>query len=103
MVSVQQFIHVLLIEDDEVDVMCIQREFKKFNLPIYLHVAKNGLEALDMLYGKNNYPKLLPKPKLIILDIMMPKMDGIKFLQTLRTDPQFNSIKVIVFTISNNK
>lgn len=103
MASISHYIHVLLVEDDEVDVMSIQREFKKFNFPIQLHFARNGVEALDMLYGRNNYPKLLPMPQFIILDIMMPKMDGIKFLHTLRSDPQFNLIKVIIFTTSSNE
>src|SRR3990167_10751782 len=103
MASANNYIHVLLVEDDDVDVMSIQREFKKFNLPVYLNIAKNGCEALEMLYGINNHKKLLPLPQLIILDIMMPKMDGIQFLENLRSDHQFDSIKIIIFTTSSNE
>jgi len=64
-----------------------------------LHIAKNGLEALDMLTNG----KLNPLPKIILLDINMPKMGGIEFLQELRKNPELKSLSVFVMTTSNEE
>jgi len=95
-------IHILLVEDDEVDIQGVQREFKKVNAHVNLWVAKNGVEALDKLYGRNNVEKLLPTPQVILLDINMPKMGGIEFLKELRRDPLFSAINVFLLTGSYN-
>ena len=72
-------IHILLVDDDEVDVQDVQRTFKKNKIANPLYVATNGWEALSMLRGDNGYSKLSPLPKIILLDINMPKMNGIEF------------------------
>lgn len=92
------YIDALLVDDDDVDTMCVQREFKKQNLPIILHTATNGIEALNQLYSATSQGM----PKLIIMDIMMPKMNGIEFLKKLRTNTCFANIHIIVLTTSNN-
>ena len=95
-------INILLVEDDEVDVMNVQRAFKKMNIANPLYVAGNGLEALDLLRGKNDKPSEIPsKRRIILLDINMPKMNGIEFLQELRSDPDLQSTPVIVLTTSD--
>ena len=94
-------IHLLLIEDDEVDIQNIKRAFKKNNVFNPLHIARNGLEALDMLQGKNGKNILEPVPKIILLDINMPKMNGIEFLKALRADPKLSSILVFILTSSD--
>lgn len=91
---------ILLVEDDEVDVMNVQRAFKKNRITNPLHVAGNGLEALDMLRGEH---AVKPRPRLILLDINMPKMNGIEFLEELRADPELRSMSVIVLTTSNEE
>ncbi|HEY9670871.1 MAG TPA: response regulator [Waterburya sp.] len=92
---------VLLVDDDEVDVMTVKRAFKKNNITHPLYVASNGLEALQLLSG-NTLPKLLPQGRrLILLDLNMPKMNGIEFLRELRADPALRAIPVIVLTTSN--
>jgi len=94
-------INILLVEDDEVDVMNVQRAFKKNNINNPLYVANNGLEALVMLRGDGNSPSILPEQRLILLDLNMPKMNGIEFLRELRADPELKPIPVIVLTTSN--
>lgn len=96
-------VHVLLVEDDEVDIQNVQRAFQKHNVNNPLLVARNGAEALDMLYGSNGQTKLDPLPKIILLDLNMPKVNGIEFLRKLRQDPSFNSVLVFVLTTSNEE
>jgi CheY-like chemotaxis protein len=93
---------VLLVEDDEVDIESVQREFKKVKIAVDLHIARNGVEALDKLYGRNGEQKLFPPPRAILLDINMPKMNGIEFLKTLRQDPEFKHTSVYILTMSYN-
>ncbi|RAM53147.1 MAG: response regulator [Hapalosiphonaceae cyanobacterium JJU2] len=95
-------INILLVEDDEVDVMNVKRAFKKVNITNPLHVATNGIEALAMLRSQNGEPPEVPyERRLILLDLNMPKMGGIEFLQKLRSDPQLRLTPVVVMTTSN--
>lgn len=95
-------LNILLVEDDSVDVMNVQRAFKKNNITNPLHIAFNGVEALNMLRGTNGKAKLTPTPRIILLDINMPKMNGLEFLRNLRNDPELRSITVFVMTTSND-
>lgn len=95
-------ISILLVEDDEVDAMNLKRAFKKVKITNPLHVAENGLEALALLRGEG-CPPIIPRPKLILLDLNMPCMNGLEFLQELRTDPDLRSISVIVLTTSDEE
>ena len=93
--------NILLVEDDEVDVMNVKRAFKKNNITNPLYMAANGLEALVMLRGNGNPPVIPLDRRLVLLDINMPKMNGIEFLRELRADPQLKPIPVIILTTSN--
>lgn len=95
--------NILLVEDDHVDVMNVQRAFKKNNIKNPLHIANNGIDALDMLRGTEGREKIIPTPRIILLDINMPKMNGIEFLRELRNDPRLKSISVIIMTTSNDE
>lgn len=97
-----KFQNILLVEDDSVDVMNVQRAFKKNNISTPLHIAFNGVEAFNMLRGTNGKPKLNPTPRIILLDINMPKMNGLEFLRELRNDLEFRSILVFIMTTSND-
>ncbi len=97
-----RLLNILLVEDDSVDVMNVQRAFKKNNITNPLHIAFNGVEALNMLKGTHGRPKLNPRPRIILLDINMPKMNGLEFLKELRNDPELKSITVFVMTTSND-
>lgn len=94
--------NVLLIEDDEVDVESVQRAFDKSFTRVRLHIAGDGLEALEKLYGLGKEAALSPLPKLIILDLNMPRMNGVEFLKILRSDSQFDEVKVLVITTSGH-
>ncbi|KAM3115996.1 response regulator [Phormidesmis sp. 146-33] len=97
--SEEKMLNILLVDDDEVDVMNVQRAFKKHNITNPLFVANNGFEALDMLRG--DPPTVPPHRRLILLDLNMPKMGGIEFLRELRADDRLKSTPVIVLTTSN--
>jgi CheY-like chemotaxis protein len=92
---------ILLIEDDRVDIMTVQRALQKNNISNPLYIARTGLEALDMLRGENGAKKIDPLPTLTLLDLNLPKMSGIEFLQELRCDPELKSLRIIVLTSSN--
>jgi CheY-like chemotaxis protein len=94
----ERVLNILLVEDDEVDVMNVRRAFERNNVSNPLYVAGNGLEALEMLRG-NEIPR---ERRLILLDLNMPKMNGIEFLQALRADPELQSLPVVVLTTSND-
>lgn len=89
---------ILLVEDDEVDVMMMQRAFKKLGIENPLHVAKSGDHGLAMLRGEG-HPKI--DPALILFDMKMPKMDGITFLREIRADPELQSLVAVALTSSN--
>lgn len=93
---------ILVVDDDQVDVMNVQRAFKKNNITNPLNVATNGIEALDMLRGTEGREKITPVPRIILLDINMPKMNGIEFLRELRSDPKLHAISVFIMTTSND-
>ena len=95
----EKMLNVLLVEDDEVDVMNVRRAFKKNNICNPLWVAGNGLEGLEMLRGSE-----IPRERrLILLDLNMPKMNGIEFLRELRADPELRLIPVVVLTTSDDE
>ena len=95
-------VNILLVEDDYLDIMNVERELKKINIEYPLHVARNGREALSMLRGEG-VPKISPAPSVILLDINMPKMNGIEFLTELRREPEFSHIPVFIMTTSNEE
>jgi CheY-like chemotaxis protein len=97
-------LNILLVEDDEVDIMTVQRAFKKGNITNPLYLAGNGIEALALLRGNPGEPALIPLDRrLILLDLNMPKMNGLEFLRELRADPTIRHIPVVVLTTSNEE
>ncbi len=91
---------ILLVEDDRVDVMTVQRALRRHAIANPLHVARTATDALAMLRGEGR-PRLEPPPGLILLDLNLPRMSGIEFLKTLREDPDLRDLMVIVLTSSN--
>jgi CheY-like chemotaxis protein len=95
----ERALHILLVEDDDVDVMNVRRAFQRNNITNPIHVASNGLEALQLLRGG----QVPADRRLILLDLNMPKMNGIEFLRELRADPQLAHVPVVVLTTSNDE
>ncbi len=95
-----QQLNILLVEDDEVDVMNVQRALKKNNATTTLYRAANGIEALAILRTNNQIGPENNSRLLILLDLNMPKMGGIEFLKELRADPTLCKLPVVVLTTS---
>ena len=93
----------MLVEDDEVDIKNVKRAFKKNNIQNPLYIANNGLEALEMLRGSNGRDKVIPTPKIVLLDLNMPKMGGIEFLREVRKDNSLKNMSVFVMTTSDEE
>ncbi len=91
-------LNILLVEDDEIDVKNVKRAFVKNHITNPLYVAGNGLEALEMLRSGD-----VPRGRrIVLLDLNMPRMNGIEFLHELRKDPELAPTPVIVLTTSND-
>lgn len=87
---------ILLVEDDELDIISVQRSLKKLDIEYELHTAYNGKEALAMLTDE----KSPIEPDVILLDLNMPKMNGIEFLTTIRNNPSLKHLDVFIMTTS---
>jgi CheY-like chemotaxis protein len=97
--SKDKLLNFLLVEDDEVDIMNVQRAFKKNNMANPLFIAGNGVEALEKLSSGD-----IPVERLIILlDLNMPKMNGLDFLREIRKDGRLGSTPVVVLTTSDHE
>jgi CheY-like chemotaxis protein len=91
-------VNILLVEDDEVDVMNVRRAFARNKITNPLFVAGDGVEALEKLRGGE-----IPRTRrIVLLDLNMPRMNGIEFLKELRQDPELASTPVVVLTTSND-
>lgn len=100
---VQEPVSILLVEDDEVDVMNIKRAFKRKNISMPLRVARNGLDALEVLRANSqNSENALSERRLVLLDLNMPRMSGLEFLEAIRQDPGLQDTPVVVLTTSND-
>ena len=92
-------IEILLVEDNEPDVILTQEAFENARLPISLHVARDGVEALEFLRRENGYAQA-PRPDVILLDINMPRKNGLEVLADLKADSALQTIPVVVLTTS---
>ena len=87
---------ILLVEDDKIDAMTVKRAMSDLKIINDMVHTWNGLEAMDYLSKEEN-----PKPCIILLDLNMPKMNGIEFLQKVKNHPEWKKIPVIILTTSN--
>lgn len=95
----ERILNILLVEDDDVDVMNVRRAFQKNHITNPLFVAGDGIEALALLRG-NEVPR---DRRMVLLDLNMPRMNGIEFLRALRADPMLAGTPVVVLTTSNEE
>lgn len=96
---------ILLVEDNPDDIALTKRAFKKSNLKNTLVVASDGVEALDYIFARGAYAErdINNQPVLILLDLKLPKLDGLEVLEILRSDPRTEFIPVVVLTSSNEQ
>jgi CheY-like chemotaxis protein len=93
---------ILLIEDDDVAAEAVMRSLTKANVHFPVVWAEDGLAALEILRGQSPNRKV-PRPRVLLLDLNMPRMNGFEFLQTLRADPALNDEIVFVLTTSDEQ
>jgi CheY-like chemotaxis protein len=97
-----KIVNILIAEDDQLDVINIQRSLDKMNILYHLHAAKNGEEALDILrdleaQGPNRLPDF------VLIDINMPRMNGVELLTAIRQNESWKHLKCFVITTSSEK
>ena len=91
---------LLLVDDDDVDIMSLRRVFDELGVHNPVVVAHDGIDALEHLRGENGRTRIEP-PFVILLDLNMPRMDGIEFLAELRADDALRQSIVFVLTTSS--
>ncbi|RCJ34751.1 two-component system response regulator [Nostoc minutum NIES-26] len=92
-----------MADDDEEDSMLVREALAESQLSIELYIVKNGEELMDYLYNRGQYTEKsnAPRPGLILLDLNMPKKDGLEVLRDIKTDPYLRQIPVVVLTTSS--
>ena len=93
---------VLMAEDDEHDILATRRAWKKHHISNPLYIVNDGEECLDFLHRRGKYgePGTAPRPGILLLDIRMPKMDGLAVLKQIRQDGQLRRLPVVILTTS---
>ncbi len=95
---------ILLVDDDEDDLLLAQRALDKSDLPHKAYSVHNGVELLEYLNRSGGYTeKTAPLPDLILLDLNMPKKNGIEALTEIRADAALRHIPIVLFTTSNSE
>ena len=96
-------VEILLVEDNITDAELTIRELKKHNMANNLIHLKDGEEALDFIFATGKYAntrEIQYTPKVVLLDIQMPKVNGIEVLEKIKTDPKPRSVPVVILTSS---
>jgi CheY-like chemotaxis protein len=95
-------ITILLVEDEPAHAEIVRRNFETIRIANTLKHVSDGEAALDYLYRNNDFsdPASSPRPGLILLDLRLPKVDGLQVLKTIKTDPALNNIPVVVLSTS---
>ena len=103
--SEYQEFDILMAEDNAKDAEMTERALRKHNLANRLHWVRDGVEALDYIYCRGAYAGRDARraPRLLLLDLKMPRMDGIEVLRTLKADERMRAIPVVVMTSSNEE
>jgi two-component system, response regulator len=100
-----EIVEILIVEDNPHDLALTQRALKKARLANNLHVCRDGEEALDFLYGEGAHAgrRTDQQPRVVLLDIKLPKVDGLEVLRRLKSDPRTKNIPVVMLTSSKEQ
>jgi two-component system response regulator len=95
-------VEVLLVEDNPQDAELTMRTLKKRNLANHLVLVEDGAAALDFMFGQGKYSERNPAhlPKAVLLDLKLPKLNGLEVLRALKADPRTRSVPVVIITSS---
>ncbi|HSH94345.1 MAG TPA: response regulator [Roseimicrobium sp.] len=98
-------VEILLVEDNPEDLELSLRALRKANVTNRIHIARDGAEALDYIFCEGEYSsrKIEDTPKVILLDLKLPKVDGLEVLKRIKGDPRTRSIPVVVLTSSKEQ
>ena len=98
-------VEILLVEDDPNDVELTLHALKQHNLANRIEVVRDGAEALEFLFGSGAYAQrdVENGPKVVLLDLKLPKVDGMEVLQRVKADPRTQAIPVVVLTSSREE
>jgi two-component system, response regulator len=98
-------VEILLVEDNPNDAELTMRAFQKNKLANHVHIVRDGAEALDFLFCNGSYAarKIEQTPRVILLDLKLPKVDGIEVLRRVKGDPRTRTIPVVVLTSSREE
>ena len=98
-------VQILMVEDNATDAELVLRAFKKHNLANHVHWVKDGEEALDFIFSRGEYcdRKENQRPKLVLLDLKLPKVDGLEILRQMKADDNTKVIPVVVLTSSEEE
>lgn len=100
-----QVVEILLVEDSPQDLELALRALRKANLTNHIEVARDGVEAMEFIFCEGPYVgrKIEDGPKVVLLDLKLPKIDGLEVLQRIKSDPRTQHIPIVVLTSSKEQ
>ncbi len=98
-------VEILLVEDNPQDLELTQRALRRANLTNSIHIVRDGAEALEFLFCEGAYTarRIEDSPKIILLDLKLPKIDGLQVLKRVKSDPRTRTIPVVILTSSKEQ
>ncbi len=105
MLNIERSVEILLVEDNPNDIELTMHAFKRNNLANYVRVVRDGAEAVDYIFGRGDYTgrNVQNRPRVILLDLKLPKIDGLDVLRHIKSDPRMCVIPVVVLTSSREE
>lgn len=94
---------ILLVEDEPLNVELLQLALNNYNFVNQIDILEDGEQALHYLLGWEGNPPVLPLPDLVLLDLRLPKIDGVQVLQAIRNHPRTRNLFVVILTASNEE